>query len=66
MTLPLASRAVTAVGGRIRSTDRSPNSVVGTITAVTLAGSWLTMSGWMASVSTAPLPSALIDRTSPT
>ena len=66
MTLPLSSRAVTGAGGRIRSTYRSPNRVVGTITAVTLAGRSLTMPGWMASVSTAPLPSALIERTSPT
>ena len=66
MTLPLSSRAATGVTGRIRSTYRSPNRVVGTISAVTLAGSSLLMLGWIASVSVAPLPLAVIERTSPT
>ena len=54
------------LAGMTRSTYRSPNSVVGSISAVTFAGIWETMPGWIASCSRAPVPLAEICRTSPT
>jgi hypothetical protein len=66
ITLPAVSRAGAGLAGMTRSTYRSPNSVVGTIRAVTFAGIRGTIPGWMASSSRAPLPSAEICRTSPT
>ena len=66
ITVPAVSLAVVGWAGMIRSTYRSPNSVVGTISAVTFAGIWFTMPGWIASASRAPVPVAEICRTSPT
>jgi len=66
ITLPAVSLADAGLAGMTRSTYRSPNSVVGTIRAVTFAGISGTMAGWMASSIFAPVPSAEICRTSPT
>jgi hypothetical protein len=67
MTAPPAiGRGEAPVAGGTSSTNFSPNSVLGSRRAETLAGICGTIAGSRASRSVAPRPSAVISRTSPT